>query len=88
MAATLATVETYLTAAQTAIGDSDYAEARKQVVLAEMELTKLPQSDAAGGRTLQNRITEHIDKIYGRIEDLEAKATAGTSTGRSVARLT
>jgi hypothetical protein len=87
MAATLATVETYLTAAQAAIGDSDYAEARKQVLLAEMELAKLPQSDATGARTLQTRITEHIHKLYSAIDALEEANASASSTRRTTARL-
>ena len=42
MAATLASVEVYLTAAQAAFKSADYTETEKQVILGQMELAKLP----------------------------------------------
>jgi hypothetical protein len=55
MAATLATVEAYLTAAQTALSASNYAEARKQAVLAQLEISKLPASQGIDGMNTQYR---------------------------------
>lgn len=55
MAATLLTVESYLTAAQTALAGGNYAEARKQAVLAQLEISKLPASQGIDGMSTQYR---------------------------------
>ena len=55
MAATLASVEVYLTAAQSAFNDGDNDEARKQILLGEMELLKLPVSTGDQGSTVNLR---------------------------------
>ena len=51
----LASVAVYFTAAQTAFSSGDYTEARKQLVLAEMELNKLPSTESDQGTSVTLR---------------------------------
>lgn len=82
MAATPATVEAYLTAAQAAFASSDYTEAKKQIILGQMELDKLPSSDGLDGESTQFRAS--FDRILTQIETF-AKI-AGRTSRRSIAR--
>lgn len=69
--ATPTTVEAYLTAAQAGLSSGDYAEARKQTLLAEMELAKLPLSHGQDGCVTQYRT--QIQGIIKALNDLEAR---------------
>jgi hypothetical protein len=73
MPATLATVEAYLTAAQTALSGCDYAEARKQAVLAQMELAKIPASHGADGMQTVYRTETAISSVFANLDKIEAK---------------
>ena len=79
MPATLATVEAYITAAQAAFNDSDYDETRKQIILADMELAKLPSSSTDQGASFQLRSS--LDKIRDAVTSYEDMKAGGT--GRS-----
>jgi len=81
MAATILTVEAYLTAAQTAFADADYTETRKQVILGEMELNKLFVSDSIDGEATMFR--QSFKDLLSHIEAFEGEGTRGTR--RSIA---
>ena len=79
--ATLATVEAYLTAAQTAFGNSDYTTARKQIILGEIELNKLMTSDGLDGEITVYR--QSFTALFDHIKEFEETASQGAR--RSIA---
>jgi hypothetical protein len=83
MPATLATVEAYLTAAQTAFASGDYVETKKQVILGEIELSKLIKQDGLEGQMSTYR--DDFRNILDHIEAYQNRASQGTR--RSTAKL-
>jgi hypothetical protein len=86
VSATLATVETYLSAAQAAFVAGTYDEARKQVILGEMELMKLVQQDGLEGQmsTFRQNFKDLLKDIES-FQDTPSRPAQGTR--RSTARL-
>jgi len=76
MAATLATIEAYLTAAQTAFDAGSYEEARKQIILGQIELMKFPASEGDGGSSMAMR--DSFEKLLDHIQGYENTASRGT----------
>lgn len=82
MSATLETVETYLSAAQSAFASGDYDTARRQIILGNMELAKLPAQSGLDGESDQYR--SDFKSILAQIEAFQKKASRGTR--RSIGR--
>jgi len=80
--ASLETVETYLTAAQAAFSSGDYDETEKQLILGEIELNKLAQSDGLDGEATTMRGT--FDKLRQHVTEYRLRMNRGTR--RSIAR--
>ena len=76
MAATLTTVEVYLTAAQVAFAAGNYSEASKQIILGEMELLKLPTDTSDQGTTIKLR--DGFKTVRTAIDDYEKSTERGT----------
>ena len=85
MTATLATVEAYLTAAQTALGNGDYQEVQKQLLLGEIELAKLPKTSEIDGAT-RDEFRGTFDKIRAALKEFKSTANAASATRRIVSR--
>lgn len=83
MAATLESVESYLTAAQTAFASGDYVETERQVILGQMEIVKLPSQSGVDGENEQNRLGIEFQRLLDHIEKFRKRRSRGTR--RSVA---
>jgi hypothetical protein len=73
------TLETYLTEAVTAVGNSDFGTARTKLMQADIVLAGMPDHQI-GIRRINYRM--QIDGIMGRIDALEAKSTAVRKNNR------
>ncbi len=80
--ATQLTVAAYLTAAQTAFSAGDFDACRRQIILGQMELSKLVQSDGFDGETTQYRAT--FDNLLTQVDAYAARLSRGTR--RSILR--
>ena len=76
MAATFASVENYLTLAQTSFSAGDYTSAKKYIVLGHMELKKLPASESDQGTAISLR--EGFKEILSMIESFKLDANRGS----------
>jgi len=76
LAATRASIETYLTAAQTAFESGDYQETEKQIILGQIELTKLPVREEFEATRAEYRKT--FEELITNVRKFNLKANRGT----------
>lgn len=84
MATPEATARTYIAAAQTAIGDGDRAEAKKQLLLAQLELAKIPARERQDDLETYQRAASDIADLRAAIDDFFDESDGRQAVGRSV----
>lgn len=65
--------KTYLSAAQTAFIASDYTTTRQQLVLAEIELAKIPDAENQGEKAT---FRQNLNSIRTALIDIEARSNS------------
>lgn len=87
MATVYQNARAFISAAQTAFAANNFAEAKKQARLAQMELAKIPETEKGLDTERRQRSLSELDNIIKSISEAESETNDYNKPCRSTARL-